>query len=228
MPPKFQSSFIPKSPLTSNTPNVLRGRGTKGKSLMSVIAFALFVISIVLAVGVFGYKYYLNYRVNTMEADLEQALTTIQPEPEIIRELIRFDDRVVSTQELVTGHRVLSPLFEFLESSTPVTVRFSDFQYAVAGQGLQLTMSGEARGYAALALQAEVFDKSGYFTEAVFSNLNLNERGDVRFTFNAVIDPSLLSYSRLVESVSPQAAVPTIEDELLDIDAALEEELLPN
>ena len=209
MDPKFQSSFIPKGPISSTvTPSgVSMGRKVKEKSLLSFLALVIFTLSVVLAMGVFGYKFYLKYRIETMGADLERARTTLQPE--VIRELTRLDNRIITSRELVAEHQILSPLFEFLEVSTPRTVRFNDFRYTMNEFGIELNMRGEARGYAALALQADIFDKSGYFKNAIFSNLSLNEKGDVRFSFKATVDPSLVSYQRQIEGTSQPVTLPT-------------------
>ena len=197
MEPKFQSSFIPKGPIISTTAGVPVGRRGKEKSLASFLAVIIFTTSVILALGMFGYKFYLKYRIETMGIDLQMARATL--EPETIRELTRLNDRIISIQDLISKHYVLTPLFEFLGVSTPRTVRFSNFRYSMTGQGLELSMSGEARGYAALALQADIFSKSQYFKNPIFSNLNLNERGDVSFSFKTIVDPNLVSYTREVE-----------------------------
>ena len=182
------------------------------KNLFSFISLLIFVASVLFAIGVFGYKFYLKYRIEQMGADLTQALTTIQPEPTIIRELIRFNYRIDSTQELISQHKIVSALFEFLEISTPRTVRFVDFRYEEGDEGLELSLRGEARGYAALALQADIFSKSEYLKNPIFSDLNLNDRGDVNFTFHAVVDPSLVSYDRVLQLLAPTPTpIPTSE-----------------
>lgn len=199
MEPKFQSSFIPKGPIASTVASLSTGQKTREKNLFSFLALVIFIISVFLAVGIFGYKFYLKYRIDKMGADLEEARATL--EPEAIRELTRLDNRIISTQELVAKHHVLSPLFEFLEVSTPKTVRFSNFRYSMTEKGLELSMKGEARGYTALALQADIFSKSEYFKDSIFSDLNLNEKGDVNFSFKTIVDPSLVSYERKVEKL---------------------------
>ncbi|MDP3763104.1 MAG: hypothetical protein Q8Q92_00355 [bacterium] len=185
MPPKFQSSFIPKGPIVSTGTGASLGRRVKERNLFTFLATIIFTISVLLALGVFGSKFYLQYRIDQMSVDLETARTALQPE--IIRELTSLNDRIISTKELIAGHRVLTSLFEFLEVSTPKTVRFSDFRYSATEQGLELSMKGEARGYAALALAADIFSKSQNFKDPVFSNLSLNERGDVSFSFKTIV-----------------------------------------
>lgn len=197
MEPKFQSSFIPKEPFATTSVGPTTKRKSEGGGFLGFLALVIFIISVVLALGVFGYKYYLKYRIQEMGASLEQAQTTL--EPETINELTRLDGRINSTKELIAKHRVLTPLFEFLEKSTPKTTRLNFFQFSITESGLLLSLKGEARGYAALALLADGFDKSKYFRNGTFSNLNLNEKGDVSFTFEGIIDPNLLSYSRSLE-----------------------------
>ena len=197
MEPKFQSSFIPKGPLVSTTSESLSSRKRKEGGLFSFVAVIIFTISIVVAAGVFGYKFYLEYSIDKMGAALDEARAALQSE--VINELTRFDNRIISTRELVSKHRLITPLFEFLEISTPRTVRFSDFRYSITAQGLELQMRGEARGYAALALQADILSKSEYFKNPLFGDLTLNERGEVIFSFTAGVDESLISYQREVE-----------------------------
>src|SRR5687767_2874649 len=127
MEPKFQSSFIPKSPVIPNAATSPITRKVEGKSLVTFLAIVIFIISVVLAIGVFGYKFYLKYRIDQMGTALSQAQTTI--DPDTIRELTRLDNRIISTKNLVDKHTALTPLFEFLEASTPKTVRFSEFRY---------------------------------------------------------------------------------------------------
>ncbi len=197
MEPKFQSSFIPKGPLVSTTSESLSSRRHKEGGLFSFIAVIIFTISVVAAFGVFGYKFYLKYSIEKMGTALDEARLALQPE--VIDELTRFDNRIISTKELVSKHRLVIPIFEFLEVSTPRTVRFSDFRYSVIAQGLEIQMKGEARGYAALALLADIFNKSESFKNPLFGDLSLNDRGEVIFSFTAVVDENLISYQREVE-----------------------------
>ncbi len=59
-------------------------------------------------------------------------------------------------------------------------------------------MNGTARSFNAVALQSDAFGKSSIFKDPIFSNLNLDQEGDVVFDFSAVIDPVRVSYAALV------------------------------
>ncbi|NCN08024.1 hypothetical protein GW944_00445 [Candidatus Parcubacteria bacterium] len=208
MEPKFQSSFIPKGPVVSSGGVSATGTKSKGRNLLSFIASIIFTISIIGALGVFGYKFYLKYSIQGMESDLESAYNNL--EPETVGQLTDLDSRIKSTKELIARHIVLSPLFKFLEESTPTSVRFTELNYVLTDKGYELSMSGEARGYADLALLSDIFNKSDKFRNPIFSDFILGDRGDITFSFKATIDPTLISYRKEVEnSVIPEAPINT-------------------
>ena len=133
-----------------------------------------------------------------MTTALEQGRALLEPEK--VDELIRLDNRLNSTGELIKNHLLLTPLFKFLESSTIKNVRFTEFNYAATVNGLELSMRGEARSYAALAQQAELLNKSGYLKDISFSDLTLDEKGNVVFFFRAFADQNMFSYLKTTET----------------------------
>lgn len=203
MEPKFQSSFIPKTQVASNYSSANNARGgVRTRSITGFLGVTIFTLAIILALGLIGYKYYLNYHIRQMGADLETARATI--DPKAISELTKLSNRIVATGELIHNHRLISPLFDFLEKETAKSVRFSEFSYTSDGGLLVLELRGEAKGYEALALQSNIFNASSYFVNPIFSNLNLNEKGNVTFSFKATVNPDMLSYEKSKE----QAVVP--------------------
>ena len=207
MEPKFQSSFIPKGPFVSDAGGIPVRKQAKEKSLFTFISSIIFTLSVIMAIGVFGYKFYLKYSIDKMDSSLQMAQSTLQPDT--INQLVRLDNRMTFTKNLISKHHILTPLFGFLEDSTPITVRFNDFQYSTTRQGIEIAMKGQARGYSALALQADIFDKSDYFKDSVFSDLNLNESGDVNFSFRAIVNPDLVLYKKEIERISAPTISPT-------------------
>ncbi|MDO8424032.1 MAG: hypothetical protein Q7S54_00285 [bacterium] len=214
MEPKFQSSFIPRSSLASSASSPSRAgvafspAKKSRQSLVGLISALIFALSVILALGVFGYGFYLKYSIDNMAAALEIGRAELEPEK--VDELIRLNDRMSSTQNLIGSHLLLTPLFRFLETSTLKTVRFTDFNYAMSGKELELSLRGEARSYSALALQADLFNKSGYLKNITFSDLSLDEKGNVTFSFRAFADKNLFSYQKEVAGnrslVPPPAA----------------------
>ncbi|MEK7187122.1 MAG: hypothetical protein AAB690_02395, partial [Patescibacteria group bacterium] len=95
--------------------------------------------------------------------------------------------------------------FDFLESSTLKSVRFTDFSYGTSPAGVELVMKGQARSYAAVALQSDLFTKSSHFKNPVFSDLGLDESGNIIFTFRAIVNPNLISYQKQIEGLTISA-----------------------
>jgi hypothetical protein len=56
-------------------------------------------------------------------------------------------------------------------------------------------MGGIASSFSSVALQSDIFGENKFIQEPIFSNLNLDSKGDVIFDFSAFVDPRLLSYS---------------------------------
>lgn len=216
MEPKFQSSFIPKGPLAATTtgPNLAKRPGEK--SILGLFGLVLFIVSVLGAAGVFGYKYYLKSNIEAMQADLEEVRAALNAEE--IKELTHLHNRIVTTRELISKHVVLSPFFEFLETSAPRLVRFSELMYRTTAEGIEVNLRGESRGYGALALQANIFDQNNYFKSPAFSNLLLNERGDVTFSFRGLLDPGLISYAKLVESGAVPPSLPSVPEPVPGLD----------
>jgi hypothetical protein len=207
MEPKFQSSFIPKGPVAATTavPKV----HSRDKSFLSFIASIVFFLSLLSLLGVFGYRFYLVRSINKMGQDLEAAQAALASEP--IDEFIRLDGRIRGLTQLVSSHVILSPLLDYLETSTVKSVRFTEFNYSILSTGrIEVTMKGQASGYAGVALQSDIFEKGKYFEEMSFSDLSLNERGDVVFAFRALLDPTLVSYQKSLEHsvVAPPISAP--------------------
>lgn len=189
MEPKFQTSFIPKKPVTT-APR----RQKISSGLFSLIALILFLAALSLSVGVFLYQQYLVQSIERKSASLERAKAAF--EPALIKEMSRLDLRMDSAQEILDKHTALSAFFELLEDTTLKSVQFEDFSYLVGVEGeIRISMVGRALSFAAVALQSDSFGDSIFIREPIFSGLNLDEKGNVVFVFNAVLDASLISYT---------------------------------
>jgi hypothetical protein len=207
MEPKFQSSFIPKGPLA--TQGAISRVHKKEKSFFGIIGTIVFILTLLAAASVFGYAQFLKYRISKMSSDLEAARAAI--DPGVIRELTRTDARLRSTQELLSRHVAMSPLFDYLEASTLRSVRLTALGYGGdMREGLNLTLKGQARGYASLSLQSDEFAKSVYIKDPIFSDLTLDDKGNVAFSFSAKLDPSMTLFKRDLAEREQGSVAPTV------------------
>ena len=212
MPPKFQSSFIPKGPVgpsVSSVGVIPQARPVRRHDILSFLAKGIFALSILLAAGVVGYKWYLGYSIGKMSAELDVARQEVASG--VTGELIRLNDRIVSTETLIENHRVLSPIFAFLQTSTPKSVRFSEFNFVEdMNNEPKVVLKGAAKSYASLALEASVIYKNQDFKNPVFSDIRLDEKGNVTFSLEAGISPELISYTKTVGRVATPATAPVV------------------
>ncbi len=195
---KFQTTFIPKK---GPTPNVV-GRPVYSTNYLAVIANVIFTASIFIALGMFGYKYYITNQNKVTHTKLDAALTKF--EKPLVDELTRLDDRIESSKTLLNNHLALSAFFSFLSQSTIKTVQFINFKYKIDPTTKQITvmMDGQAQSFAAVALQSDEFMKpenQRYLSSPVFSGLTLNDRGYVKFTFSGVLNQDVLLYKTTIK-----------------------------
>lgn len=196
METKFQTSFIPKQGVSVTADF----RPKKSMGFFAFFATLIFFVSIILAGGIFGWKTYLQSQKTTMMKDLDKNIKAF--EPQTIEQYVRLDNRINAAKEILSKHIAVSYLFDFLQEKTLQSVQFNDFKYDLGLDGFAtVIMNGQAKSYNSVAYQSEVFGSkvSGEqtsFIGPIFSNLDLDQFGNVLFNFNTKVQPGFLSYSR--------------------------------
>ena len=200
MPPNIPSSFIPKRPILQTT-----GASRTGVGVFFLLSVLIFLIGLLASAGVFLYKDYLERRIASMDESLTRAKAAF--EPTLIRELKRLDNRIESSKTLLKNHVAISSIFNLLEEATLSGVRFDEFSYASVGEReLSLSMHGQAKNYAAVALQSDTFGKTKHLSNQIFSDLDLDGSGMVVFSFEADVSPELISYRDSLNGALPAKA----------------------
>ena len=204
MDPQPGASFIPKKPLIAG----IERRGGALGSIFLLLSLVLFIGSVLLAGAVFAYQQYLNGLLQSRSESLEKAQAAY--DPSVLQNLVRLDGRIKQSQAVLENHIAPSSLFSFLENTTLENVRFTSFDYSMGGSGATLTLSGEALDFATVALQSDEFGKSRVLKDILFSDINVNDNGRVRFSVKAAVDPSFLLYSSYLQALAaaPEASAP--------------------
>lgn len=190
MADQFQTSFIPKK--TYDVGPAPKAKESSIAGILSFVGVVLFVLSLVVAGGTFLYERYLETSLVRKQESLERAKSAF--EPELIRELARLDDKFVVGRQLLDRHTAPSAIFDVLEDITLESVRFVSFRYDVTEEGIRITMDGQARSFAAVALQSDEFGRNRSLRQPEFSGLALDSRGNIVFQVTALVDPQLVSY----------------------------------
>lgn len=205
METKFQTSFIPKKPLTTEPGRSISNNGSSGgSSIFMALAVIVFIASIGLAGFTFVWKNILLNSQEQYKRDLaknEQSFNI-----SLIEDLKKASAKLSLAKEIIRSHVAVSEVFKIIGALTIDGVRFTDLTYeGPTGSGDSGTMGkialkGIATSYSSIAFQSDVFGQSSklgtnkVIKNPLLSDMNLDANGNVGFTFSANIDPSLYSY----------------------------------
>jgi hypothetical protein len=190
---KFQTSFIPKKSLDDSG----RVKVKTPRNVLSLVSTMIITLTILAAAGVFGYSYLLDRRIVSAQQILEEKERNF--DYNAVNEIVRVDNKLKAATTLLDRHTAVSGVFGFLEESTLKNLRFTSFDFAyLSPTRISINMKGQARSFGAVARQAELFASSTqkeYFKDPIFSDLNLDERGNIIFSFLTSVDPTLIDYA---------------------------------
>lgn len=191
----FQTSFIPKKPIIEERAAVARP-----VSLLTIISIFIFFTVILASGGLYFYKVYLTKNITQMQGDLNLAKGRFESSK--IVQLQVLDKRLIASTEILSKHIAISPIFQALQTLTMKTVRFTKFSYSLGDEkssNVNIKMSGMALGYRSIALQSDIFTKNKYIIDPVFSNLSLDNSGNVLFDLEFLVDPSFVDYKQVLK-----------------------------
>lgn len=194
MEQNFQTSFIPKKPIVKERAVAARPVGP-----LTVVALLVLFTVLIATGGLYFYKELTKNNIESMKENLKLAQSRFEPSK--ITELQTLDKRLKAAGEILAGHVAITPIFTALEKTTMKTVRFSTFSYSRGverGEPIKVEMTGEAVGYRSVALQSDLFTKNKNFIDPVFSNLTLDQKGNVLFDLDFSVDPAFLDYRHTI------------------------------
>jgi len=198
MEQNFQTSFIPKKPMIEE-----RAVGSQPVSFLTVICFAIFFTLVIASGALFFYKGILANDIVKMENDLNLAQNRFEPSK--IVQLQDLNKRLNASSEILSKHIAISPIFKALQSITMKNVSYTKFDYEFSGDvnaKIMVKMSGIAVGYRSVALQSDLFAKNRYFIDPIFSNLMLDDKGNVIFDLEFSVDPNFVDYKKTLQTTS--------------------------
>jgi hypothetical protein len=206
MPPQNSSStssFIPKA----NLANTDVAAGSFG--IVTFLTVLIFILSVIGAGGVFAYQQVLKNGIASKAHTLQLNQDAFGSNT--IEDLARMDTRIAQAKTLLNKHVAASAVFAFLGSQTLQTVQFTSFDYKLSNdRSGSLSMEGVATSFSAVALQSDQFGGSKVLKDVIFSDINPDQAGKVRFTVKATIAPDLLLYSHTVtNTVTTQPNIQT-------------------
>lgn len=207
----FQSSFIPKDPMT--TQEVFK---KKKAGVLGVLAVSLFVSMIIISIAMYAYKNMIKSDITNLQSQLAISVENI--DKKTIAEMVQYSKKLSIVKSIVFKHQVISGFLSSLASSTVSTVSFSEFNYNnLTTDNLSVTMKGKTNSYGSVALQESVFAKNKYWKSVSFSNLTLADKGEVSFEVLVSVDPQISIYAPSIPALSP-----SVNDSVSDIATELD------
>ncbi len=199
MEPKFQTSFIPKTPITSTGYSSYKTESSY--SVMGTISSLFFAIALLVSGGLFGYNTYMDSELKKTQVALSDARAAFQLEDN--QKIILISDQLKSIKTLLNKHTTVSPIFGLLEKETLPTVRFTSFSFSRSALGeVVASIEGEAQSYISLAQQTKIFSGLEYLKKLEVTDVNLTETGTIRTKMKAHIDADILLYTKKIQAVS--------------------------
>lgn len=203
MDQNFQTSFIPKKPMMEE-----RVATPTSVNPFTIISIFIFFAILLATGGLYFYKGALTQNITKMENDLSLAQNRFEPSK--IEQLQVLDKRLNASNEILAGHIALSPIFKVLQDTTIKTIRYTKFSYSfdkkVKNAKILVKMSGQSVGYGSnsgykgIALQSDILSKNKNIIDPIFSNLSLNEKGNVLFDLEFSVDPSFVDYKQMLQT----------------------------
>ena len=176
----------------------------RAKTVRSIGFFTIISILILFAVlvgagALYFYKGVVKTNITKMEDNLILARSRFEPSK--LTELQVLDKRLRASSEILANHIAITPVFEALSLITMKTVRFTKFSYALSDDKdakVNIKMSGIAVGYRSVALQSDLFAKNKNLIQPVFSNLTLDNSGNVLFDLDFSVDSAFVNYKQML------------------------------
>jgi hypothetical protein len=223
----FQTSFIPKRPVTTS----IASSSSKKEPVSILVFISIFILFIMIlaSAGAFLYKSYLVKQEESLSASL--AATRDSFEKDTIDELSLFNKRNETAKNILTGHLVFSPMFSLLGDVTIPLIQYTKFNQETSKNVTTVKIEGIAQDYRSIALQADMFNskKASPFKNVVFSNIVKDKNNNINFNLKFNVDKNLLSYEKnsLIDEKEEVLPISDITNTEVVSDAISKEEIIP-
>ncbi len=207
METKFQTSFIPKKPITP-----VVGQHTPQHRQHTSVFMAFAVILFLASLGGIGGAYAWKQLLLTNQQNYKKELAQREEQFDIdnIEYLNQVNIKIDTAKQLLNKHLATSQIFEVISRMTSENIRFLDLDLTtpqIAGEEIEITMKGYGTSWTAVAWQSDVLGQLERYglrkviKNPILANPALQTGGFVNFSFSAVVDPQALSYKTAVTGV---------------------------
>jgi len=204
MDTKFQTSFIPKKPILMDQKSISHSGGT---SVFMFISVLIFILSIVAAAGTFVWK---DIQIKSQaENILKLKKAEARFDSALIEKLKKANTKIDLANKLFKKHIDVVEMFSIINALTADGITFNSFDFTAPdteGGDLKITMKGVGNSFSSIAWQSDVFGKSSSFGKnrvlknPILSDLALDAKGNVAFSFTASINSADVLYEKVLNA----------------------------
>ncbi len=169
----------------------LMQRAQQGSSsIIGLFLFALFGLTLLTALALVGYMYYLNKQIDTKKAMLsnfENQLGSLQ-----LEDMRKVSRRLKIIDQIVKEYPSVNTVFKILEESTEnqITYKRFNFSYNESDKTFGLTLVGQGPDYKSIVQQVETLKRepfSTYVSGLAVDNLAPDDKGNINFNLKMVV-----------------------------------------
>ncbi len=202
MEPKFQTSFIPKSPVLSTGLNSNKEHSYNSSvSLISIVSIVMLIAVAISSVGLFLY----NQMQSKAIVELKEALALEKSafnESET-KDLILVSDQIKVVKSLLDQHLILSNIFAVMQSATIQNINFTEIAFDTKNEGVvEVDFKGRSSSYEHIAKQAELFKSTGFLKNVLFYNMEIDKDGNLVFDGSMSVLVNDTSYKEILKKLS--------------------------
>jgi hypothetical protein len=160
-----------------------------GMSWIQLMLFVVFGIACLIAIGLFGYKYYLSSQIAAKKAKIAQYEQNLAEFP--LEDMRKVSNRIKIINQLINEHPSANVAFRVLEDSVENMITYTNFNLrSDGGKSYSLQMTASAPDYKSIAQQMDTFKRKPYTTyipDVVVDGLTPDTTGKITFTLKTPI-----------------------------------------
>jgi len=168
---------------------------TRRKSKAPLLIAISGILAVFLALGFLGsyiYFYIVNkdladniHKIRDQFSDLDQAIISKE------NEVLVFQKRIKDFSSLVSDHKNVENILDFIDQSTIPYFWFSGFSFEIKSPNL-VSLQGETNSFFALEQQIAVFSRQEETKEAKLSEISIDKKeGNIQFSLNILFNEKI-------------------------------------
>lgn len=185
----------------------LTARGESQRPFYFSIILIFLFISFAAYLGIYSYNtFFLQKQLDTVEkesADIQEKISKISTTEELST-VASAVTKGKSIKSILSDHLYGSKIYELLEKLTIKSVSYDKFSEKISDNNMiNVSLSGKADSYNALAKQLIIFKKSKEIKDVVFSEAILEKNAKVAFSVNLSFDTKLITVRPVITLSGP-------------------------